>query len=47
MSVYVDPAAGGLGVGTELLAGLIERAEGRNIWTLQAGFFLENKASPA
>lgn len=47
VSVYVDPAAGGRGIGTQLLAALIERAEARNMWTLQAGIFPENKASIA
>jgi L-amino acid N-acyltransferase YncA len=47
VSVYVDPAAGGRGVGTKILAALIERSESRNVWTLQAGIFPENKASIA
>ena len=47
VSVYVDPAAAGRGVGTQVLAALIERSESRNIWTLQAGIFPENKASIA
>jgi L-amino acid N-acyltransferase YncA len=47
VSVYVDPAAAGRGVGTQLLATLIERSEARNVWTLQAGIFPENKASIA
>jgi len=47
VSVYVDPAARGRGVGTRLLAALIERSEARNVWTLQAGIFPENKVSLA
>ena len=47
VSVYVDPAAGGRGVGTQVLAALIERSEACNVWTLQAGIFPENKASIA
>jgi L-amino acid N-acyltransferase YncA len=47
VSVYVDPTAAGRGVGTRLLAALIERSEARNVWTLQAGIFPENKASIA
>jgi phosphinothricin acetyltransferase len=47
VSVYVDPAAAGRGVGTQLLAALIERSEAHNMWTLQAGIFPENKASIA
>jgi L-amino acid N-acyltransferase YncA len=47
VSVYVDPTAGGRGVGTKLLAALIELSESRDVWTLQAGIFPENKASIA
>ena len=47
VSVYVDPAVAGRGVGTQVLAALIERSESRNVWTLQAGIFPENKASIA
>ena len=47
VSVYVDAAAAGRGVGTQVLAALIERSESRNVWTLQAGIFPENKASIA
>ncbi|HLB17891.1 MAG TPA: GNAT family N-acetyltransferase [Gaiellaceae bacterium] len=47
LSVYVDPAAQGRGVGRALLEQLIESAEGAGIWTLQAGIFPENEASLA
>ena len=47
VSVYVDPTASGRGVGTKILAALIERSESCNVWTLQAGIFPENKASIA
>lgn len=47
VSVYVNPIAGGRGVGTKLLAALIELSESRNVWTLQAGIFPENKPSIA
>jgi len=47
VSVYVDPNAAGTGVGTQVLAAIIERSEARNVWTLQAGIFPENKASIA
>jgi len=47
VSVYVDPAVGDRGVGTQVLAALIERSEARQVWTLQAGIFPENKASIA
>jgi L-amino acid N-acyltransferase YncA len=46
-SVYVAPIAKGVGLGRKLLAELIERSEGKNIWTLQAGIFPENVASVA
>ena len=45
VSVYVAAEARGQGVGRQLLAALIEEAEARNMWTLQAGIFPENKAS--
>ena len=45
VSVYVDPAAGGKGLGTVLLNRLIEFAEQNNYWTLQAGIFQENVPS--
>ena len=45
VSVYVDPDAGGQGLGTELLRRLVEASEAEGIWTLQAGIFPENRAS--
>ena len=45
VSVYVDPAAWGQGVGTQLLAHLIEVSEPAGFWTLQASIFPENEAS--
>ena len=47
VSVYVDPATKGRGIGKRILTALIERSEARNIWTLQAGIFPENTASMA
>ena len=47
LSVYVDPAAQGRGVGRALLEHLVEAADGGDIWTLQAGVFPENVASLA
>jgi phosphinothricin acetyltransferase len=47
VSVYVHSTAAGRGVGKQLLAALIERSEARNLWTLQAGIFPQNKASIA
>ncbi len=45
VSVYVDPAAAGRGVGSALLAALVAASEEAGIWTLQAGIFPENEAS--
>jgi L-amino acid N-acyltransferase YncA len=47
LSVYVDPAAQGRGVGRALLERLIADTENSGIWTLQAGVFPENEASLA
>jgi phosphinothricin acetyltransferase len=46
-SVYVDPAAGGRGVGRALLEALITSTEAAGIWTIQSGVFPENAASLA
>jgi phosphinothricin acetyltransferase len=45
VSVYVDSASHGLGVGSALLERLIEDSEAEGFWTLQAGVFSENEAS--
>jgi phosphinothricin acetyltransferase len=45
VSVYIAAAVRRLGVGTALLAALIEASEASGIWTLQAGIFPENTAS--
>jgi len=47
LSIYVDPAVQGRGVGRALLEGLIAGADTGGIWTLQAGVFPENEASLA
>ena len=47
LSVYVDPAARGRGVGRALLGALVTATEAGGIWTLQAGIFPENTASLA
>jgi phosphinothricin acetyltransferase len=47
VSVYVDPAARGRGVGRALLEQLVADTERAGIWTLQAGVFPENAASLA
>ncbi len=47
VSVYVDPAAHGQGIGRALLAALVERSEAAGLWTLQSGVIVENTASLA
>lgn len=45
VSIYVQEAAQGQGLGKRLLGQLITGSEKENIWTLQAGIFPENHAS--
>jgi L-amino acid N-acyltransferase YncA len=45
VSIYVAREARGQGIGTRLLASLIEVSEREGIWTLQAGIFPENTSS--
>lgn len=45
LSIYVSERARGRGVGTALLARLVQDSERAGIWTLQAGIFPENTAS--
>jgi len=45
VSVYVDPAFSGKGIGSDLLNQLVRESEQEGIWTLQAGIFPENAAS--
>ena len=47
VSVYVAEEARGRGVGTHLLAELVQRSEDAGLWTLQAGIFPENEATLA
>ena len=47
VSVYVDPAFAGKGVGTAVLSALVEASEAAGMWTLQTGIFPENEASLA
>jgi L-amino acid N-acyltransferase YncA len=47
ISVYVTAEARGRGVGSELLATLVEGAERGGLWTLQTSVFPENAASLA
>lgn len=44
-SVYVAASARGRGVGSSLLAGLVDLAEAHGIWTIQSSIFPENSAS--
>jgi phosphinothricin acetyltransferase len=47
ISAYVAESARGRGVGSILLARLIESTEAANIWTLETGVFPENEPSLA
>jgi phosphinothricin acetyltransferase len=47
VSIYIDSAFRGMGVGDQLMKQLINESEKQGIWTLQAGIFPENKASIA
>jgi len=46
-SVYVHPAARGMGIGRALMTALISSTEAAGIWTIQSGIFPENIASLA
>lgn len=45
VSVYIGAGARGQGIGSMLLAALIEESERNGIWTLQAGVFADNDHS--
>jgi len=45
VSIYVASRARGRGIGSALLAQLVQDSEREGIWTLQAGIFPENTAS--
>lgn len=47
VSVYVDTAVAGLGIGKRLMSHLVRASEEKGVWTLQAGIFPENVASLA
>ena len=47
VSVYIDPAASGQGMGSALLGKLVAESEAAGVWTLQASIFPENEASIA
>lgn len=45
VSIYIDPAYKGKGLGTRLLAHLTDQSEQCGYWTLQAGIMQDNEAS--
>lgn len=45
VSIYMDPAHKGKGLGTRLLTHLAEQSEQCGYWTLQAGIMQDNEAS--
>jgi L-amino acid N-acyltransferase YncA len=45
LSIYVDEAFRGRGVGDALMKALISESELQSIWTLQAGILIENEGS--
>lgn len=45
VSVYVGDAFRGRGIGSQLLASLVQQSAAQGIWTLQASIFPENEAS--
>ena len=47
LSIYVDPERRGDGIGSQLMAQLIECSELHNFWTLSASVFPENRATLA
>lgn len=47
ISIYVSPEAAGNGVGSRLMAAIVEHSEAQGFWTLQASIFPENLGSLA
>ena len=45
VSIYVDPEFQGNGIGSALMASVIESSEANGIWTLYSAVFPENKAT--
>lgn len=45
VSVYIDEAYRGRGIGLQLLQELVHESEANQFWTLQAGIFPENEGS--
>ncbi|ASN03541.1 GNAT family N-acetyltransferase [Virgibacillus necropolis] len=47
LSIYLRLSSAGKGLGSKLLASIIEESENEGFWTLKSGIFPENKASIA
>ncbi|MBC1456452.1 GNAT family N-acetyltransferase [Listeria newyorkensis] len=47
LSIYIDPATAGKGIGTALMAHIVSESEKAGFWTLQSLIFPENTASIA
>ena len=45
VSIYVAPAASGSGVGSQLMAAVVDASEQHGIWTLYSSIFPENEAT--
>lgn len=45
VSIYVATAATGRGIGSRLMAAIVEASEGNGIWTLYSSIFPENEAT--
>ena len=45
VSIYIDPAQSGRGLGRKLMEKVISESEKLGFWTLQSGIFPQNKAS--
>ena len=45
VSIYVADAASGRGIGSQLMAAIVESSEANGIWTLYSSIFPENQAT--
>ncbi|MCW8879056.1 MAG: GNAT family N-acetyltransferase [Kangiellaceae bacterium] len=45
VSIYIDSNAQGMGIGSQLMCQLVEKAKAQGVWTLQSAIFPENTAS--
>jgi L-amino acid N-acyltransferase YncA len=45
VSIYIEPAHAGKGIGTTLMKHLVSESEKAGVWTLHASIFTENTAS--